>query len=49
VLAGVEEGVELNLLGLTFGVDLNRPALKLPVVERLGLTQQPDCPPCPER
>lgn len=49
VLAGVEEGVELNLLGLTFGVDLKRPALKLPVVERLGLTQQPDCPPCPER
>jgi hypothetical protein len=36
VLVGREEGIELNLLGLTFGVDLNRPALKLPVVGRLG-------------
>ena len=30
VLVGWEEGVEVNLLGLTFGLDWNRPALKLP-------------------
>ncbi|MEK7714621.1 MAG: DUF3750 domain-containing protein [candidate division NC10 bacterium] len=33
---GWEEGVELNVLTLNFGVDLKRPALKLPVVGRLG-------------
>jgi hypothetical protein len=42
VTAGVEEGVELNVLSLTFGLDVKRPALKLPVVGRLGLSQQPD-------
>lgn len=36
VLAGVEEGLELNLLGLTFGIDPLAPALKLPLVGRLG-------------
>jgi hypothetical protein len=36
VLVGIEEGVELNVLGLTFGLDWNRPALKLPGVGRLG-------------
>ena len=36
VLAGVEEGIELNLLGLTFGIDPLAPALKLPLVGRLG-------------
>jgi hypothetical protein len=36
VLVGVEEGLELNLLGLTFGVDVNRPALKLPGLGRIG-------------
>ena len=41
VLAGVEEGLELNVLSLTFGVDVKRPALKLPVVGRLGLSQHP--------
>ena len=53
VLAGVEEWVELNVLSLTFGVDVKRPALKLPIVGRLGLSQRPDCPgpecPSPER
>jgi Protein of unknown function (DUF3750) len=47
VLAGVEEGLELNVLSLTFGVDLKRPALKLPVVGRLGFSQRPP-PPAPE-
>jgi hypothetical protein len=37
LLVGWDEGVELNLLGLTFGLDLNRPALKLPGLGRLGL------------
>jgi Protein of unknown function (DUF3750) len=35
VLAGVEEGVELNLLGLTFGINPKRLALKLPIVGTL--------------
>jgi Protein of unknown function (DUF3750) len=37
---GREEGVELNLLGLNFGLDLNRPALRLPFWGRLGLPDQ---------
>jgi hypothetical protein len=44
VLAGADEGVELNVLSLTFGIDVRRPALKLPVVGRLGLSRQPSLP-----
>jgi hypothetical protein len=36
VMVGLEEGLEINLLGLTFGVDLNPPALKLPGIGRIG-------------
>jgi hypothetical protein len=36
VLAGVEEGIELNALGLTFGVDPLDFALKLPLAGRVG-------------
>lgn len=36
VLGGVEEGVELNVLGLTFGVDPRNLALKLPLIGRVG-------------
>jgi len=36
VLAGVEEGVEINLLGLTFGVDPADFAIKLPGIGRIG-------------
>ena len=36
VMVAAEEGIEINILGLTFGVDLNRPALKLPGLGRLG-------------
>jgi hypothetical protein len=40
-LAGVmiawEEGIEVDLLGLTFGLDWNRPAVKLPGLGRLGV------------
>lgn len=36
VLVAVEEGIEINLLGLTLGVDFFKPALKLPGLGRLG-------------
>ena len=38
---GLGDGVEVNLLGLSFGVDLWRPALKLPLVGRLGMKDAP--------
>jgi hypothetical protein len=31
MMAGLDEGLELNVLGLTFGVAVKRPALKLPI------------------
>lgn len=37
VLVGWEEGIELNLLGLIFGLDLKAPGIKLPGVGRLGV------------
>jgi len=37
VLVGVEEGLELNVLGLTFGLDPNQLSLKLPLAGRLSL------------
>ncbi|MGQ7844585.1 DUF3750 domain-containing protein [Granulosicoccus sp. 3-233] len=39
LLAGIEEGVEVNILGLTAGVDLLPPAIKLPGVGRLGFPE----------
>ena len=36
VMVAQEEGLEINILGLTFGVDFNRPAIKLPGLGRLG-------------
>jgi hypothetical protein len=36
VLAGIEEGLELNVLGLTFGIDPLQPAVKLPLVGSIG-------------
>jgi len=38
LMVGVEEGLEVNLFGLVFGVDPKDLALKLPVVGRLGAT-----------
>ena len=35
-LAGLEEGIEVNVLGLTFGIDPLDLALKLPLAGRLG-------------
>ena len=41
-----EEGLELNILALNFGIDLLRPAIKLPGIGRIGMskTPQPDPP-----
>ena len=36
MLAGVEEGIEINVLGLVFGVDPLGPAIKLPAIGRIG-------------
>jgi len=36
VMAAREEGLEINLLGLTFGVDPNQLSLKLPLAGRVG-------------
>ena len=38
---GLGEGVEVNLLGMSFGLDLWRPAIKLPFVGRLGFADAP--------
>jgi hypothetical protein len=35
---GRDEGVEINLLGLNFGIDFIKPALKLPFIGRLGVS-----------
>ena len=34
---GWQEGLELNVLGLDFGVDLNSPGLRLPFIGRIGM------------
>ncbi len=34
---GLGEGIEVNLLGLSMGIDFLRPAIKLPLVGRLGM------------
>jgi len=39
VLASSVEGFEINVLGLTFGVDPYFPAFKLPMIGRLGVDQ----------
>lgn len=41
VSVGLAEGVEVNILGMTFGVDLWRPALKLPFIGRVGFPDKP--------
>jgi hypothetical protein len=35
--AGLQEGVEINILGLNFGIDFNSPALRLPFIGRIGM------------
>ncbi len=36
-IVGLDEGIELNVLGLVAGIDLRHPALKLPGVGRIGV------------
>jgi hypothetical protein len=52
VSVGVEEGLEFNVLGLNFGIDLKSPALRLPFWGRLGFkhaaTPNPVSSPDPE-
>ncbi len=38
---GWAEGIELDLAGLVFGLDLRAPALKLPLIGRLGFPDRP--------
>lgn len=38
---GAAEGIEVNLFGMTFGIDILRPALKLPFIGRLGFRDGP--------
>jgi hypothetical protein len=38
---GVGDGVEVNLLGLNFGLDFWTPAIKLPMIGRLGFPDKP--------
>jgi len=40
ILAAVEEGLEVNIIGLTFGIDPKSLAIKLPGIGRLGLIPQ---------
>ena len=40
VLLGLEEGIELNVLGLSAGLDFRRPAIKLPGVGRIGFSDK---------
>lgn len=37
ITLGKREGLEINLLGMVFGVDVLRPALKLPFFGRIGM------------
>ncbi|HZS32688.1 MAG TPA: DUF3750 domain-containing protein [Methylomirabilota bacterium] len=39
VLVGWDEGLEVNVLGLTFGLDWNPPAVKLPGIGRIGVPE----------
>jgi len=34
----LKEGIELGLLGLSFGIDFYPPAVKLPIVGRIGFS-----------
>ena len=44
VLGGVEEGIELNVLGLTFGVDPLDLSLKVPMAGRVGWPREAPAP-----
>jgi Protein of unknown function (DUF3750) len=42
VLAGLEEGLEVDVLGLTFGIDPNQASIKLPLAGRVGFSGPPE-------
>ena len=37
---GLNEGIEVNIIGLNFGLDFLRPAIKIPFAGRLGVDKQ---------
>lgn len=37
---GIEEGVEFNIIGLNFGLDLWPPAIKIPIAGRIGFPER---------
>lgn len=37
ITIGLAEGIEINIIGLSFGIDFLRPALKLPIIGRVGM------------
>jgi uncharacterized protein DUF3750 len=41
ITVGKAEGIEINILGLNFGFDFMRPALKLPFIGRVGMADSP--------
>ena len=40
-MAAREEGLEVNVLGLSFGIDPLTPAIKLPGIGRIGMKKPP--------
>ena len=41
VTVGLHDGLEVQFLGLDFGIDVLRPALKLPIIGRIGMRSAP--------
>lgn len=41
VIVGIEEGIEIDILGLSAGVDFLRPALRVPGLGRIGMADRP--------
>ncbi|RWR00803.1 hypothetical protein ED28_16750 [[Pantoea] beijingensis] len=39
ITLGIEEGIEVNVLGLNVGVDIKSPALRIPFIGRLGVNK----------
>ncbi len=38
IIFGLVEGIEINIIGLSFGIDFLKPALKLPAIGRVGVS-----------
>ncbi len=38
LIVGPKEGIELGILGLSFGIDVYPPAIKLPIIGRMGFS-----------